>query len=249
MLSSPQFQPSMPLNANDRSGLITQCLNKVRQELTDASIKYGRPPSTTALLAVSKAHSVEAVRSAAAAGQLDFGESYLQEALPKIAACTSLNLTWHYIGQLQSNKTRQVAENFAWVHTVDREKIALRLNEQRPHYAQPLQTCIQVKLGNEETKGGIDPSDAAQLAESIIDLPRIKLRGLMCIPPATGSFAQQRTYFAELANLQKGLNNRLASRGVQLDTLSMGMSADFEAAIAEGATIVRIGTAIFGSRI
>lgn len=238
----------MPLNADDRSGLITECLIKVRRELAEASLKVGRDPSAITLLAVSKAHPVEVVRIAAAAGQQDFGESYLQEALPKIEACRQLRLTWHYIGQLQSNKTRPVAEHFDWVHTVDRQKIAMRLNEQRPNDAEPLQVCIQVKLANEEAKGGVDPSDLPHLVESIVDMPRLKLRGLMCIPPASESFGQQRSYFSQLAELQSTLNQKLASRGIQLDTLSMGMSADFEAAIAEGATIVRIGTAIFGAR-
>ncbi len=248
MLSSPQFPASMPLNPEDRSGLITQCLSAVQQQLSDAAIRYGRDPAGVRLLAVSKQHSVAMIAAAAQAGQRDFGESYLQEALPKMEACKPLGLTWHFIGQAQSNKTRPIAEHFDWLHTLDRDKIAQRLNDQRPHFAKPLQVCIQVKLAEEETKGGLDPDQVLSLAQYVVNLPRLSLRGLMCIPPPEETFGQQRKYFAQLASLQKKLNEQLADNGVQLDTLSMGMSGDYEAAIAESATIVRIGTAIFGER-
>jgi pyridoxal phosphate enzyme (YggS family) len=248
MLSSPQFPASMPANPEDRSGLITQCLSGVRQQLVGAAIRHQRDPQKVQLLAVSKQQSVVAITAAAQAGQRDFGESYPQEALPKMAACKSLELTWHFIGQVQSNKTRAIAENFDWLHTLARDKIAERLNDQRPSHMAPLQVCIQVKLEFEPTKGGIDPEEVLSLAQYIIKLPRLKLRGLMCIPPPSESFTQQRSYFAQLAALQIQLNQQLTSTGVQLDTLSMGMSGDFEAAIAEGSTIIRIGTAIFGAR-
>jgi len=238
----------MPLNPEHRSGLITQCLSTVRERLSEAAIRYAREPATVRLLAVSKQHSAELIAAAAQAGQRDFGESYLQEALPKIQACKPLGLTWHFIGQVQGNKTRAIAEHFDWVHTVDRDRSAQRLNDQRPDPANPLQVCIQVKLAPEETKGGVDPAQVLPLAQLIITLPRLTLRGLMCIPPPSQLPEHQRRYFAQLATLQKQLNHQLAPSGVHLDTLSMGMSGDYEAAIAEGSTMVRIGTAIFGER-
>ncbi|HEX2586005.1 MAG TPA: YggS family pyridoxal phosphate-dependent enzyme [Steroidobacteraceae bacterium] len=255
MLSSPQFPASTPTNPEDHSGLITQCLNGVRQRLTEAALRHGRKPEDVRLLAVSKQQSAAAIVAAAKSGQLDFGESYLQEALPKMAECESLlqssglpKLSWHFIGQVQSNKTKPIAEHFDWLHTLDRDKIAQRLNDQRPISAKPLQVCIQVKLAEEETKGGIHTDEVLELAKFVVTLPRLTLRGLMCIPPPSQSTEQQRHYFARLAGLQKELNRQLASTGLQLDTLSMGMSGDYEAAIAEGATVVRIGTAIFGER-
>jgi len=168
----------------------------------------------------------------------------VQEAVDKIVALASLGLEWHFIGPIQSNKTRQIAENFAWVHSVDRAKIAERLSAARPAALAPLQVCIQINIGDENTKSGVAPADALALARAIAALPRLKLRGLMTIPPASDDPAQQRRYFAEL----RKLNEQLAKAGVALDTLSMGMSADLEAAIAEGATLVRVGTAIFGQR-
>jgi pyridoxal phosphate enzyme (YggS family) len=253
MLSSPQFPASMSVNPNHRSGLITQCLGAVRQQVAEAAVRHGRDLAEVHLLAVSKQQPPSAIAEAAAAGQRDFGENYLQEAVSKIEACKllggSLELTWHFIGQLQSNKTRLVAENFDWAHTVDRDKLAQRLNDQRPHEAKPLQVCIQVKLAKEETKGGIAAGEALALAKYIIKLPRLTLRGLMCIPPVSDSVEQQRHYFAQLALLKQQLNQQLVTDSVHLDTLSMGMSHDYDAAIAEGATIVRIGTAIFGQRI
>lgn len=196
------------------------------------------------LLAISKSQPHEAIRALAELGQRDFGENYLQEALPKIAALSDLELTWHFTGQLQSNKTRPVAQHFDWVHTVDRERIAVRLNDQRPHYALPLNVCIQVRLVEEPGKGGVAPSELLPLAQRIRELPKLALRGLMCIPPPSSDFETQRARFEELARYQR----ELIAQGFELDTLSMGMSDDFEAAIAAGATWVRIGTAIFGPR-
>ena len=179
-----------------------------------------------------------------ACGQHTFGENYVKEALEKIAALPMHGIEWHFIGPLQSNKTRAIAENFAWVHSVDRAKIAERLSAARPAHIAPLQICIQVNIGGEDTKSGVAPADAAALARAIAGLPRLKLRGLMAIPPPTSDFVQQRRHFAVLRELKE----QLAHEGVVLDTLSMGMSADLEAAVAEGATLVRIGTSIFGER-
>jgi pyridoxal phosphate enzyme (YggS family) len=220
---------------------------RLRQTLTriaSAATRYGRDPGSVGLVAISKGHPATSVRALAEAGQRDFGENYLQEALPKLAELKDIDATWHFTGQLQSNKTRAVAENFAWVHTLDRERIAVRLNEQRPHYAAPLQVCIQICLEPEPGKGGVAPADVLALAQRIQTLPRLKLRGLMCIPPPSDDFDTQRARFAELAQCMDELN----AHGMALDTLSMGMSGDLEAAIAAGATWVRIGTAIFGER-
>jgi pyridoxal phosphate enzyme (YggS family) len=178
------------------------------------------------------------------ADQRDFGESYAQEALPKMAALEGLSLRWHFIGQLQSNKTRAVAEHFQWVHTLDRDKIATRLHEQRPHHAPPLQVCIQVKLAEETGKGGVWEKEVPALAQHIQQLARLKLRGLMCIPPPAQQFDAQLAQFQRLHTLFEQLN----AGGLALDTLSMGMSGDYPAAIAAGSTLVRIGTAIFGER-
>jgi pyridoxal phosphate enzyme (YggS family) len=161
-----------------------------------------------------------------------------------MAALSDLDLVWHFTGQLQSNKTRTVAEHFAWVHTLDRERIAIRLNEQRPHYAAPLQVCIEIRLEDEPGKGGVQPDEALELARRVMALPRLQLRGLMCIPPPSETFETQRMWFDRLAECLRNLR----SQGIELDTLSMGMSDDLEAAIAAGATWVRVGTAIFGER-
>jgi PLP dependent protein len=184
------------------------------------------------------------LRSAATAGVTDFGENYLKEALGKMEELGPLPVRWHFIGALQSNKTRPVAERFDWVHSVDRLSIAGRLSAQRPFHAPPLNVCIQVALVPEPAKGGVDPADLAELARRTAELPRLKLRGLMCVPPPQPDVRSQRTVFAKLRILLEELN----AGGLKLDTLSMGMSADFESAIDEGATLVRIGTAIFGSR-
>jgi PLP dependent protein len=219
-------------------------LTQVRARIAVAAARYKRDPNAVQLLAISKGHPAQAVRALAIEGQMHFGENYLQEALPKISALNDLPITWHYTGQLQSNKTRSVAEHFHWVHTVDRERVAIRLNEQRPHYASPLNVCLQVLLYEEPGKGGIKPSEAAQLAAQVQALPHLKLRGLMCIPPAADNFDQQREWFEQLAVCFRDL----IAQGFQLDTLSMGMSTDLEAAIAAGSTCVRVGTALFGER-
>jgi pyridoxal phosphate enzyme (YggS family) len=207
-------------------------------------MRYGREPQSVGLVAVGKAQPLRAVEIVADAGQRDFGENYLQEALPKIEQLAAKRLTWHFIGQLQANKTRAVAENFQWVHTLDRERIAMRLSDQRPHYAPPLNICIQVRLEDEAGKGGVAPEEVPALARRVVELPRLALRGLMCIPPPRESFNEQLAFFQQLADCQR----KLQAEGLALDTLSMGMSADFEAAVAAGATWVRIGTAIFGER-
>jgi PLP dependent protein len=207
-------------------------------------MRYGRAVDSVRLIAVSKTQPAAAIRAVAALGQTDFAENYLQEALPKLAALTDLPLTWHFIGQLQANKTRAVAEHFHWVHTLDRERIAVRLNEQRSGHAPPLNVCIQVSLEDEPGKGGISRTDLAALARKVMELPRLRLRGLMCIPPPREGFEAQRQLFAELADCAR----HLREQGMPLDTLSMGMSGDLEAAVAAGATCVRIGTAIFGER-
>lgn len=216
----------------------------VQAQIENAARDAGRGPSNIHLLAVSKQQPAAVILELAAAGQRDFGENYLQEALPKIRALSHQDLIWHFIGQIQSNKTRFIAENFQWVHTIDRLKIAQRLDEQRPHFSPPLQVCIQVKLAEEPGKGGVWPAGLPTLAQDIARLPRLRLRGLMCIPPPVENLAAQRRLFANMRELLAALNNT----GLKLDTLSMGMSGDFVAAIAEGATIVRMGTAVFGPR-
>jgi PLP dependent protein len=219
-------------------------MNHVRSRIRHAAIAAGRSPDSVSLVAVTKAKSAELMRSAATAGVTDFGENYLQEALPKMDLLADLPLRWHFIGALQSNKTRQVAERFDWVHSVDRLNIAQRLSAQRPFHSTPLNLCIQVALLPEPSKGGIDPAALGQLAAEVARLPRVSLRGLMCVPPPQTELAAERAVFARLRLLLEDLN----ATGLKLDTLSMGMSGDFEAAIAEGATVVRIGTAIFGDR-
>jgi PLP dependent protein len=227
----------------DRDHLLPR-LKETRTRIASAATKYGRNPESVGLVAISKMHRADSIRALAELGQRDFGENYVQEALPKLDALEDLNLVWHFTGQLQSNKTREVAERFAWVHTLDRERIAVRLNEQRPHHASPIQVCIQVRLGDEPGKGGIAPAEVLALARRIAQLPRLELRGLMSIPPPTDTFEEQRAWFEKLAQCRR----ELSSQGVALDTLSMGMSQDLEAAIAAGATWVRIGTALFGER-
>ena len=223
---------------------IADNLAAVRTRIADTARACGRDPQEIQLLAVSKTHSAQAVREAAQAGQRDFGENYLQEALDKQHAMANPALAWHFIGPIQSNKTRAIAENFAWVHSVDRLKIAQRLSVQRPTSAPPLNVCIEVNVSGEASKSGVLPQAAAALAEQVAALPKLKLRGLMAIPAPTSDLHQQRQAFAQVRALFDALNQR----DLNLDTLSMGMSDDMEAAIAEGATIVRIGTAIFGAR-
>ncbi|MDP9084797.1 MAG: YggS family pyridoxal phosphate-dependent enzyme [Pseudomonadota bacterium] len=212
--------------------------------MSRAAIAAGRDPAAVTLVAVTKAQSAEIIRAAATAGVTDFGESYLQEALAKIDQLTDLPLNWHFIGGIQSNKTRLLAERFNWVHSVDRLSIARRLSEQRPFHAPALNLCLQVELVPEPNKGGVGPEALNELAAAVSLLPRVRLRGLMCVPPPQPDVAAARAMFARLRALLEKQN----ARGLELDTLSMGMSADFESAIAEGATLVRIGTALFGSR-
>ena len=216
----------------------------VHDRLARAALAFSRKPGDITLLAVSKTYDHTAVRAAAQTGQRDFGENYLQEALDKQKAVANPNLVWHFIGPIQSNKTRGIAENFAWAHSVDRFKVAERLSAQRPHDMPPLNLCIEVNISGEASKGGATPDSVLQLAEQIAGLPRVHLRGLMAIPAPTPDLVQQRSAFYQVRTLFNTLN----ARGLKLDTLSMGMSGDFEAAIAEGSTMVRIGTAIFGAR-
>ncbi|KRP81850.1 YggS family pyridoxal phosphate-dependent enzyme [Pseudomonas veronii] len=220
---------------------IADNIGQVRQRIRAAADAVQRDANSIHLLAVSKTKPAQAVREAYAAGMCDFGENYLQEALGKQAELTDLPLSWHFIGPIQSNKTRAIAENFAWVHSVDRLKIAQRLSEQRPADLAPLNICIQVNVSGEASKSGCTPADLPALANAISALPRLKLRGLMAIPEPTEDRAAQDAAFAAVRDLQASLN-------LPLNTLSMGMSHDLESAIAQGATWVRIGTALFGAR-
>ena len=231
MLTAPQFSPA--------------ALQSVRARIVRAAESADRDPCSVRLLAVSKQQPAALVRAAAAAGQTEFGENYVQEGIGKVAALADApGLIWHFIGQLQGNKTREVAESFDWVHTVDRERIASRLSAQRPHDAAPLQVLLQVRLADEPGKGGVAPAEAPALAAAVSAMPRLRLRGLMCIPPPAADLEAQRRPFRQLRELMQSLN----AAGHALDTLSMGMSDDLEAAVLEGATIVRVGTAIFGRR-
>lgn len=223
---------------------IISALQAVKYRIIAAAMQNGRTAESVELLAVSKTFPAEFVRKAFAAGQTSFGESYVQEALAKIAALRDLPLEWHFIGPLQSNKTRQVAENFAWVHSVERAKIAERLSAARPAELPPLQVCLQVNVSGEASKSGVAPEEVAALAAHVQALPRLKLRGLMAIPAPTDDVALQHQQFRMVRELLAQLNHL----NFRLDTLSMGMSDDMEAAIAEGATIVRVGSAIFGAR-
>jgi len=219
-------------------------LQAVKERIAAACSASGRPAAAVTLVAVSKTHAAETVRAAAAAGQRDFGENYVQEALAKIDALSDLPLVWHFIGPIQSNKTRAIAEAFHWVHSVDREKIAMRLSDARPAHLPPLNVCIEVNVSGEASKSGVAPDELAALAKRVISLPRLALRGLMAIPEPTPDAELQRRRFRALREMK----DALAGAGLALDTLSMGMSADLETAIAEGATMVRVGTAIFGER-
>lgn len=230
MLTAPQFS--------------ADGLRSVLARIEAATRRAGRDPRSVTLLAVSKQQPAAAIRALAEAGQREFGENYVQEAVGKIETLQDLPLQWHFIGQLQGNKTREVAERFQWVHTVDRERVAFRLSAQRPHYAPALQVLLQVKLVDERAKGGVSPADLPALAAAVAALPRLRLRGLMCIPPDSVTEAEQRKPFRQLRQLLDDLR----SAGHDMDTLSMGMSGDLEAAILEGATLVRVGTAIFGPR-
>jgi pyridoxal phosphate enzyme (YggS family) len=227
---------------------ISARLDHVRQAIAAAARDAARPPDSVLLIAVSKTFGPEAVIAAADAGQRMFGENYLQEALDKklavAAARPDLALEWHFIGPIQSNKTRPIAENFDWVHAVDREKIAQRLSDQRPAHLPPLQICLQVNVSGEESKSGVSPAELLPLARAVSAMPHLQLRGLMAIPEPTEDPEQQRAPFLLLRQLAQ----QLREAEIETDTLSMGMSADMAAAIAEGATMVRVGTAIFGQR-
>jgi pyridoxal phosphate enzyme (YggS family) len=223
---------------------ISANLQAVLARIDAAAHRFGRDPASISLLAVSKTWPADAVRDAAAAGQRAFGENYVQETVEKIDALGPLALEWHFIGPLQSNKTRPVAEHVDWVHSVERLKIAERLSQQRPTHLPPLNVCLQVNVSGEASKSGCAPEEAPALARQIAALPQLRLRGLMCIPEPSEDFEAQRQPFRQLREIYE----RLRNEGLALDTLSMGMSHDIEAAIAEGATMVRVGTAIFGDR-
>jgi pyridoxal phosphate enzyme (YggS family) len=228
------------------SSHVARHLEEVRQRIAKAAADASRDPSSVALLAVSKTFPAEDVRAAFNAGQRAFGENYVQEAVAKITELADLRseIEWHFIGPLQSNKTKVVSENFDWVHSVDRLKIAERLNEQRPEDLPRLNVCLQINVSGEDSKSGVAPDDALALAHQIAALPRLRLRGLMAIPEPAATLDEQRAPHRRLREIM----DTLRADGLELDTLSMGMSADIEAAILEGATMVRIGTAIFGAR-
>jgi hypothetical protein len=219
-------------------------LNAVRQRIRQAEQTYRREAGSVQLLAVSKTRSAEDIRQAVAAGQCCFGESYLQEALDKMEQLRDLGLEWHFIGRIQGNKTRAIAENFDWVHSIDTLRQIRRLNDQRPARLAPLKICLQIKIDDEESKSGISPGEVRGLIEALPDYPRLALQGLMTLPAPAAQLDAQRLPFRRLRQLR----DKLATAGLPLTTLSMGMTDDLEAAIAEGATLVRIGTAIFGAR-
>ena len=223
---------------------IAQRLQAIRARIHSAETAAGRQLNVVTLLAVSKAQPATLLREAFIAGQRLFGENYLQETLDKQAALADLDIEWHFIGPMQSNKTHAIAQNFSWVHSVDRLKIAERLNAARPSHLPPLQVCIQVNVSGEDSKSGVLPQEVYALAEALTKLPSLKLRGLMAIPAPTIDIARQRSQFGKVRELYE----KLQAQGFKLDTLSIGMSEDFPAAIAEGATMVRIGSAIFGAR-
>ncbi len=223
---------------------IDQNLEQIRQRIRAAEQHFGRPAGSVSLLAVSKTRPTQDVLAAYHAGQRLFGESYVQEALEKIEALKEYSLEWHFIGPVQSNKTKHLATHFDWVHSVDRFKIAQRLNDQRPGNLTPLNICLQINVSGEASKAGAQPEAVPELARAIAELPRLRLRGLMAIPARHTEFATQRQPFHRLRVLQA----QLIDAGLPLDTLSMGMTNDLEAAIAEGSTLVRVGAGIFGPR-
>lgn len=223
---------------------IVSNLQAVKTRIAEAAKAAGRLPESIELLAVSKTWPLDCVLAAAEAGQRTFGENYVQEGVDKAIATVNRDLTWHFIGPLQSNKTRLVAEHFAWVHSIERLKVAQRLSAQRPTTLPPLQVCVQINVSGEASKSGCAPDEALALCQAIARLPGLQLRGLMAIPEASDDRAAQRAPFRQLRQIYENIQ----ANGLPLDTLSMGMSHDLEAAVAEGATIVRIGTAIFGER-
>lgn len=236
MLSTPQISPSDTDLATNRARLLAR--------IAAAAGAAGRDAGGVTLLAVSKGQEVARLRQAIATGLVHLGENYLSEALPKIRALGRDGLTWHFIGRIQGNKTRPVAEHFDWVHGIDRLRIAERLSAQRPHYAPPLDACIQVNVMGEATKGGVEPARLPGLLRAVATLPRLRLRGLMAMLPYDADAATQHRGFGAMRGLLEEANRQ----GLALDTLSMGMSDDLEAAIAEGSTLVRVGTALFGAR-
>lgn len=215
-----------------------------KENILECEKKFNRLSHSVSLLAVTKGQSIEKISQAIDAGQFAFGENYLQEALPKISALAGKNVEWHFIGPIQRNKTKKIAENFSWAQSIDNPNIAKRLNEQRPEHLPPLNICLEVNISQEKTKSGINFEDIFTLADSCLTLPRLRLRGLMTIPAIQNSFDEQRNEFHKL----KLLYEKLLEKGFLIDTLSMGMSNDWEAAVAEGATMLRIGTSLFGSR-
>lgn len=224
---------------------IAEQLSHIQSAITRFETRYERDPGSVQLLAVSKSHPSEEIRAAYTAGQTRFGESYLQEALEKMSDLTDLPIEWHFIGPIQSNKTKKIAEHFAWVHSIDSQRIAKRLNDQRPTQLPPLNVCIEVNVSQEVSKSGVNIDEVQALATFCRSLPHLRLRGLMTIPAMQEKMDDQRRAFHTVQEIYKSLR----TSGFELDTLSMGMSADFEAAIAEGSTMVRIGTSIFGQRI
>lgn len=239
--------PGLRSNLKGACGIMStlaSALQSVRDRIAKTACSAGREPSDVQLLAVSKTWPASLLREAWHAGQHAFGESYAQEGVQKVGQLADLPIEWHFIGPIQSNKTRALAEAFAWVHSVDRDRIAQRLSAARPSRLSPLNVCIQVNLSGETTKSGVAPPDTVALARFVAALPHLRLRGLMTIPRVESDLAAQRKWFAQLREIK----TRIEAEGIPLDTLSMGMSDDLEAAILEGATIVRVGTAIFGSR-
>ncbi len=228
----------------DNSLALSQRLNGVVRRINDAATRFARESESITLIAVSKTRRSEELRALANEGVHRFGENYLQEALDKMAELSDLTLEWHFIGPIQSNKTRSIAEHFDWVHSVDRLKIAQRLSEQRPAQLQPLNICLQVNISGEASKSGVPPDELPELATQVAQLPHLRLRGLMAIPAPAETFEAQCQPFRALRLAMERLN----AEGLALDTLSMGMSDDLEAAIAEGATMVRVGSALFGPR-
>ena len=223
---------------------VSDNLVQVRKRIALASQAVGRSPEAVKLLAVSKTMPAQAVREAYAAGQLAFGENYIQEGVDKIASLADLPLEWHCIGPIQSNKTKLVAENFAWVHSIDRLKIAERLSAQRPSHLSPLQVCLQVNVDGGSNKSGVAPEELLALAQAVAKLPHLQLRGIMTIPEPAEPEVEARAVHHQAKTVFDNLNHA----GLKLDTLSMGMTSDLEAAVAEGSTCVRVGTAIFGAR-
>ena len=224
---------------------VTENLALIRDLLAESALEAGYPPDAVRLLAVSKKQPLEKIFAAVAAGQRDFGENFVQEALKKMGQTATSNLIWHFIGHLQSNKTRLVAENFDWVHTIDKLKTAERLSRQRPEELGPLNVCLQINIDDDDGKAGMTIAELPSLAAACSELPNLRLRGLMCLPVLRSDFVAQRLPFARLREMADALR----ADGIDMDTLSMGMSGDYRAAIHEGATIVRIGSALFGARM